>query len=214
MARGRKNPRSKDMLQPATVDQGMIVRRKVRFSNSNSSAAVINHRLQCRDFADNLCVGTSATTASQLAVSFRIRALKFWISSYASTAPGSFGLQFLVNNTYVTPGGSQRSFSVACVSNSIPAYLEVKPLKTELAGQWLNAFAATPNRLLDLNVGAGTVVLCELDIEYVLNQNQTGQAVSAAVSGASIGQIYTRALDSASGTNLWPPVTGQGLFQI
>jgi hypothetical protein len=81
-----------------------------------------------------------------------------------------------------------------------------------LASSWSSARTGAI-KYFDISVGPQAQVIVELIIEYTLNNDEGAQSVSAAVAAATVGQIYTRALDNTT-TAVFVVSGGQGLLQI
>lgn len=165
-------------------------------------AASANDTVTPQDLGDFICVATATTAAYQLAKAIKIRKVEMWGPPASNLNPVTVACEFASPNAG-TYGNSAKKTDTS-VGSTEPAHLVHRPPKGSQASQWIDSTVG--NVLFRLTYPANAII----DITYsaVLRDESGVQAVAGAVAGATVGQLYYRALNSASSstTNL-PPVS-------
>lgn len=120
-----------------------------------------------------------------------------WCNPAGNLAADEIALQWVGGSTV---GGPERKISALVLGTARPSHLGGSPPAGSMASLWING-GGTQN-LIEITVVAGTVI--DLVIEQVVNNNDAVIAVTAAVAGATVGQVYVRALDSTATSQLVP----------
>lgn len=178
--------------QPQALRASIQVDKVVRFKNT---AALSNVSVIAQDLLDLFCVATSAVAAYGLATSVKVRKLEMWVDPVAG---GSFcSIEDLTNGNVGAPSRIKEDTTLGVTR---PAHLVWKPATGSLQSLWCNQ--GVGGKLFELNSsGAGYV---DVHYSFVLQDGETPIAVGAVVAGATVGQLYCRALNSSTGTNLLP----------
>ncbi len=178
--------------QPQTLRASIQVDKVVRFKHA---AALSNVSVIGQDLLDLFCVATSAVAAYGLATSVKVRKLEMWVDPVAG---GSFAsIEDLTNGNVGAPNRIKEDTTLGLTR---PAHVVWKPAAGSLQSLWVNQ--GVGGKLFELNTsGAGYV---DVHYSFVLQDGETPVAVGAAVAGATVGQLYCRALNSSTGTNLVP----------
>jgi hypothetical protein len=156
------------------------------------AAGLANQQVTYAQILDGIIVATSAVTASKLFDQVKIKAVEIWAAgltpqSGVVNTPATVSLTF--NGDTVGSSGSARVFSDTSVSIQ-PAHIRCTPEKSQ-ASQWQadgagNAFIfSAPN---------GAII----DVEVQFRNDDSAPTASAAVVGATTGEIYYRGLDSVA----------------
>ncbi len=170
----------------------------IRFqAQATATTAVITQR----DLGDFLCMATGATAAYQLISAFKINSVEMWGNT---SAVGALGLTVSIDWAGTTAGtygsSSKQSDTVLGVAR-VPHLFSKPPAKSQVA-EWQPSLGSA--QLFTIFLQAGGVI--DVNVSIILRDDTGVQAVSAAVAGATVGQMYYRCLDSTS-TNLLLPVS-------
>jgi len=178
--------------QPQALRASIQLDKVVRFKNA---AALSNVSVIAQDLLDLFCVATSATAAYGLSTSVKMRKLEMWVDPVAG---GSFcSIEDLTNGNV---GAPSRILEDTTLGVTRPAHVVWRPATGSLQSLWCNQ--GVGGKLFELSSsGPGYV---DVHISLILQDGETPVAVGAAVAGATVGQLYCRALDSSTGAALLP----------
>lgn len=171
--------------QPMQLQASIQVDKVVRFS---FDGPLSNVRVDDTDLLDLFCVATSASAAYRLASAVRLRRIEMWgepVSGGSSVSIEDVGT--------LSPGVGSPSRVVEDTTLGIsrPAHILWRPRLQSIQSMWLSA---DDGRSLLLISSTGTGYL-DLHVSFMLQDGETPVAVTAPVSGASVGQLYVRSLD-------------------
>ncbi len=196
--RANKSSRSAGMgelrfAHPPSINPQIRHSQRMRYVVSNGGAALTNQQVTFANILDGIIVAMTSTTASKLFDQVRIRAVEIWAAGL-TPASGVVNTPAFVavtwNGDQVGASGSGRVYSDTSVS-IVPAHVRAVPEKLSQASQWQangagNAFLFTaPN---------GAII----DVEVEFRNDDSAPTASAAVVGATAGEIYYRGLDSVA----------------
>jgi hypothetical protein len=165
----------------------------VRFQASAAGTSSVSNI----DIADMFCVAATAISAYQLAKAIRIRKVEMWGPPPATLAPVTVSVEW--------PGvdGNSVQHSDTSIGATRVAHLCAKPPKEALCSMWRTGSAVT-NFLFTLNYPINAIV--DVHVSLSLQEQAGAIAVTAAVAGATVGQLYCRKLDSTTSA-LLPPIS-------
>jgi hypothetical protein len=161
--------------------------------------------LTFEDFADLMCVATSATTAKRLWDAVRVREVEVWAANSAGDSSNTVEIEYLQT---LNVGGPGFTFSDTAMGLQNVAHICTRPPKLSRTDFWLsNSTGASGNDvdLIRLAVPKGGVV--DVTLDFAFYDNDAPINVTGAIAGATTGKIYCRPLDSASGTAILVPVS-------
>jgi hypothetical protein len=141
-------------------------------------------------------MATAANAAYGLFEAFRIRCVEMWAPPSSTGAATTVAIEEGPAGSAL--GNPSRRISDVTMGQSRPAHVRWVPQRDTLLANWITA--ATSNLLL-FTGPTGTTI--DIHLSYTLRDN-LGSAVSAAVAGATTGQVYVRSLNSNGGNNIVP----------
>lgn len=149
------------------------------------------------DLFDLLCMAATSTSAYELCSAVRIKSLKIWGPMASDLSPVSVAIEYSATTSPAAPSEVRSDTSVGSTE---AAQLSFPPPKGSIWSLWINGSGST---VFYLTGPANSIV--DLTLEQQLRCDQGVAAVSAAVSGATAGQVYVRALDNG-GSKLLVPI--------
>ena len=187
-------------LQPGPYVPTIIVSKVFRFQ---AASALSGYVVQTRDLGDMLCVAVTATSAYQLAKAIRVRKVEMWgVAGQDGRSGSTISIDWL-GGTAGTIGSNIKQSDSTIGTARIP-HLVSKPNKMSQAAQW-QAANQSPADLFSITLPANGVI--DVHLSLVLLDDAGVNAVTAAVAGATVGQLYCRALASNASTSSLPPVS-------
>lgn len=181
---------------PPQLTIPVVVGKVFRFQSTSASTG---SAIKVSDISDLLCMAATTTSAYALASAIRVTKVEMWGPMASTLVPVTISCDFSGQSAgSVGPSSLKSDTSVGFRA----AHLVAKPPKDSQASLWQpNNSAAT---LFTMVYPSGTIV--DLHYSFVIQETASVQAVTAAVAGATVGQVYLRKLDS-SGTAILPPVS-------
>ncbi len=148
-------------------------------------------------------MANTTTTAYRVFSSAKINSISLWGPMASDLAPVTVTIEYQ-SPTATGIGAPNRLKSDTSVGSTACAFIRASPPRNSLAGNWIGQ--AGTSTLFTLTGPVNTIV--DLNITFVLQNGETPTAVTNAVAGATVGQVYCRGLDalSAAGTVI-PPVS-------
>lgn len=183
--------------QPTSLRASIQVDKVIRFKWTGAVLAV-PVALQDTDLLDLFCVATAANVAYRLSSAMKLRKIEMWVDPVAGGSLAS--IEDVAASSGV--GAPSRILEDTTLGVSRPAHLVWKPAPGSIQGMWISD---SSNEVL-LLIAASTSGYLDLHISYVLQDGETPVAVSAAVAGATVGQVYIRSLFQSAGVAA-PPVS-------
>lgn len=189
---------------PPAFNATIVFRKKFRFQ-ANSAAA--NQPTYLTDLKDLLCFATGSTAAYELASGVRLRRVQIWGPMASNLTPVTAAVEF--PPLAVAVGQPSMITSDTSMGATRAAYVNARPKPQSFAGNWLPSAGlsgATTTPVMYLTYPTGAVV--DVDLDFVLQNAESPQAVNATVSAATVGKIYVRGLDeiATSGSPTLVPV--------
>lgn len=192
----RSNKRSQQSLKlaPPPISVNPIRSLTLRFVASN---ALVHTPITDTDLMDLICMASGATAAYRLFGSFRLNRVKVWGPMASNLTPVTISLQF---PAVPVPGfsGPTKLLTDTSIGSVRCAHINATVPRATYAFQWQTYTVGAGNQLFYLDGPVNTIV--DVTFQYVLFNNFDGVTgsiqVNAAVSGATAGIIYIRALDS------------------
>ncbi len=181
---------------PQSFTPTKTIRSTYRFQ---SSAALSRVAVTIQDLLDLLCVAESATVATGLCQGVKLQAAKIWGPMASSLEPVTVAIEYANSATVGAPTSLRSDTSMGSAK---AAALSYPPPQGSLASLWLSS-GSPSQTILYLTGPSGSIV--DIVLHQVLLSETAAMAVSHAVSGATPGQVYVRALDS-NGSGLLVPV--------
>jgi hypothetical protein len=171
-----------------------------RFQATNAASETF----KAQDLGDLLCVATNTNVAYQLANAVKIRKIEMWGPPASSLTPVTVSLDW--TGEEAGSFGNQRKIMDTSVGATRSAHICVKPPKTSQLSQWQPPTGgASPRVLCDISYPANAIIDLHFSVMLRGDTNGTNAAqVGAAVTGATVGQVYCRALTSNTSSNLKP----------
>lgn len=153
------------------------------------------------DLLDLLCVGSSSTTATRILDGIRIKKIEMWAANSAGNASNTCQVEYL-NQNVAGIGGPGWLLNDTAVGLYDIAHVSSIPPSDSKVGSWITGFSST--NLFELTMPQGCIV--DIVADLVLMETENGTAVSGAVSGATVGKLYMRPLDSTNASPVMLPV--------
>ncbi len=173
---------------------------KHRFRFVVTNAGGINYALTANDFADLLCVATSANVAYRLWDSVRIRAIEMWCANSSGSSSNTVQVEYSSVGSY---GGSTGiTYNDTALGTANIAHVKTSPPPMSLASFWIGRTENT--ELVTITGPQGSVI--DLVLEFAFNDTETPVLVTGTVSGATTGKMYCRPLPNSGGTAVAFPV--------
>lgn len=177
---------------PPSIDVPILVGKKYRFV---TSAAISGRLLTFTEICDLLCMAATTTSAYRIMTAVRLRAIEIWASAPSLDSPVT--VSFQARSTTAGMSGRSQQRSDTSMGFDRPAHIKYIFSEREQVGQWQNANSTAIYG--EITVPKGAVI----DLTYtaaVQESSSTPFAVAGAVAGATVGQIYLRALDNGQAT--------------
>jgi hypothetical protein len=193
----QNNGQNRSIPAPPSFNATFQSHKTLRFEASSASPAG-GTLITSQDLYDLLCMATSTTAAYDLFSGLRLRKIRIWGPMPSSLVPVTVAIEYLANSTVGQPSRIKCDTSIGSTK---AAYVEFAPPAKSLLDFWVPSVSATS--LIALTFPANAIV--DVVMDFVLQNGETPEAVGAAVSGATVGKIYCRALDS-NGSGLLSPV--------
>lgn len=190
------------IVHPPALSVNLLIRQKIRFQAGAASTGFNNVNVA------NICGLTAfSTTSTQLFTVFsavRVREIEMWGPTTSSLAPVTVAVRYPAG---VFSGISNPEVTHADVSigSTVPAYVRSKPPKAAIASNWVSA--DLNSTLFQVLYVLNTIV--DLTFEGQLSLSTGGPSVAPfiySVVGATVGDIYTLALDLLPSTGPLVPV--------
>jgi hypothetical protein len=189
--------------RPPDVIVSIPINHKVRFANV--AAGTLNFTLQINDFAQLWVVAATSTTAFCLFDALRIRKIEMWFAaSVASTSSSALIEDYQTTNS-VYLGAPSRTKVSSMPSPGENGYIVWTPKKGSVQDSWFNTAAASTAPILRMTMPANAVIDLTFSATLADGTNSPTQTTTA-VSGATAGQVYCRALGCSNSTTQCPPI--------
>lgn len=181
---------------PPQITSSIQIDKTIRFK---ASSALSDASVNVNDLHDVLCMAVTATSAYRLPRTVKLRKIEAW------APPDNVGASVTLSvEDVLTIGGfsaPSRRVEDVTMGQSRPAHVVWTPKNDSPLSKWLSNLSASA---LILNAPTGTTF--DVSLSYILQDGESPIAVSAAVAGATVGQMYIRSLNSTGSNNL-PPVS-------
>jgi len=183
---------------PPTFSSSKVISSRYRFeANAAQSGTVIG----VEDVAELLVMATAANAAYRICSGTRIRSISMWGPMASDLKPVTLELEYSASpGSGAGPGAPSTRVTATSMGSMKAASLRYAPPVGSLASLWLDQ--SISGSLFKLSCPANTIIDILLD-QQVLNDTSPA-AVGAAVAGATVGQVYVRALDSNGSVQLIP----------
>ncbi len=186
--------------KPPQYKSQPVLRRTLRFvASAVQSSVVITPKSLCASLG-SVCA-SNTTTMYILAGSVRVRRIQMWVGTATS------GTQANVLVNFYTTGVAATNYEVGddTINSSTLAYISVKPPSGTQAQFW-NPVSSTTT-LFSLTSSANCVM--DLDLEYIMSDNDTGNPTYASTQVGTIGNVYYINLN---GVNSFAPYLLSSLY--
>jgi hypothetical protein len=146
-------------------------------------------------FLDMFAVAATATSAYRIIQSMRIRKVTIWQNPHtAASGLGMPMISFTWSSNSTTVGNPTSTITDTSGSSAQPAYVSVSPPKGSISSFWFDDLGGA--ELFDFvsstSAGPGPFTV-DFDFDWILDNSTAGPvAVSRAVAGATVGQLYVR----------------------
>jgi len=189
------------LIHPPQLTPDIQFRKTFRFKAS----AAKNGSFSDVDLFNMLVLASSTTNCWRLLTGIRIRKLEIWAPMLSDLVPVTVTAEFSgVSTTNVSSvGGPRRMHSDTSMGSNCPAHIVAKPDPGSLAAFWFNYLnvIATATPICSLVISINSII--DLTVDCVVSNNETVASVIV-IAGATVGQVYLRALDS-TGANVLVP---------
>jgi len=193
----RRNRRRGAPMSPPTFSASKVISSRYRFECNTSLGQT---PVTAQDLLDLLCMATGTTAAYRICSAVKLRSVRMWGPMASDLKPVTCEVEYaqsesaaIGNPSTVRSDTSIGATRGACVSYAPPA--------GSLASFWQPRVAS--DELFYLTGPANSIVDIVLDQQVVLNISDV-DAVGGSVSGATVGQVYVRPLDSNGSKYLQP----------
>jgi hypothetical protein len=183
-------------LSPPPFDPVITVAKRLRFQTATT---LVNVNVSAVDLFDMVCVATSASAASQLFRSLRIREIEIWGPMPQALTPVTTSIEFY-NDSGSNVGAPSKIVSDTSMGSMRAAHCRYRPPARSGPGLWL--VPDSTGAVFTLNGPAGSVV--DLSFTGTCQDENAPGTVTAVVAGATAGKLYIRALDSNGAKDLVP----------
>ncbi len=182
--------------QPKQFQSTARVDKLFRFKSG--SATTVN--LSVTDLGDLFCVAATTTSAYQLGAAVKVKHIEIWGPPSSSLDPVTVSVEWL--GTTAGTFGNSLLVSDTSVGATRVAHIKSRPPVGSQVAQWQPSASTATICQLTFPVNA----IIDLRYSVMLRGDNGGSpvAVTAAVAGATVGQLYCRALTSTSSTTLVP----------
>lgn len=202
-ARQNKAPRVRGNSNPPQITSTIMVKNhRFRFV---SNAGAYTGTVTFDDLADLMCVATTATTAVRQWAALKLKQVEIWAGNSAGNASNTVQMEWVDT---VNIGGSDIVITDTAIGLMDIAHIKSSPPGGSKAADWLNNSSGSSGSdftILNINLPQGAIIDITLDVNFY--DTDSAVSVTGAVAGATTGKTYCRALDSASGTALLPPIS-------
>lgn len=175
----------------ATVSQS----KSFRFQ---ASSALTNTVITFADLQDLMVIGTGTTSAYDLWSATKLNRVTIWGPMGSSLEPVTVSVQYPSVGNAIS--GPSKIKSDTSMGSARCAFVDSKPPAMSSQAMWQTTQNETPAFVL--NAPAYSIV--DVHLSFVFQDAETPVAAGAAVSGATLGKIYLRALDSYGSALLAP----------
>lgn len=191
---GNRRNGNRGTVHPPEIAPTMVLHRRVRFK---ATAASASDQLTAASLLDMLCVTPTAISGTQVANFVRIRSLEIWAPMAADLAPVTASIEW--NGSTVGLYGKSVRHSDTSMGSAQPAHIKTSPPPGSQVATW---FGTGVQNVAVLVYPINTVI--DVAFDLVLRDDASAVAVTGAVAGATVGALYTRALNSPVNNNLVP----------
>jgi len=165
---------------------------------SAQTADVVNSTSLC----DLLCMATGTTEAYEIARAVKVRKIEIWGPMASNLTPVTVSVEWAASGSAPVAGPSN-IISDTSMGSARCAHVVSTPPTQSACAFWQ---VASGEALFTLAYPTGSVI--DLHLSQVLFDGETPVAVTTGVAGATVGQVYCRALDSVTpGQNALVPVS-------
>jgi len=171
-----------------------VMRKKFRFQNNGVAGP---YTITDSELLDLFCVASSTTAAYRLASAVRLRSIQIWAPA-ASGGAVTTSVEFPQTGQVFSGPTTVRSDTSMGATNN--AHVSAVPPKDSLQSKWISTGNGVNYLILVLPENS----IVDIAMDLVLQNGEAPHAVTAAVTGATVGSIYVRALDSAGSADLIP----------
>ena len=197
----RRRRRVVASIHPPPFGAAVVYNKVYRFQ---ANAAVTQIPITMTNLLDMLAVATTATTATRLCASMRLRKVSLWGPPASTLVPVTVALEFNTGAAATGLGSPSTLRSDTSVGATEPAHVVGRPPANGLAGMWFAGGGTT--QLMLITGPINTIV--DVEVQYVLQNGEAPVALAAAPVGATAGEVFVRALDGvAAATTQLPPLS-------
>jgi hypothetical protein len=187
----------------------MSVYKRLRFVSTGPNDPS-GYSVTSTDLMDLYCMAVTSSSAYQIFNSVRVLAVEVWVPSALDTTNNAP----VVNSCFVeypamvlSTGLGGKSVRIVDTSTSLDRAAHVRALPPEgsYASMWTTNTTVAGTNIL-FNIGAAsTGCVVDVTIELTIRDSSLApQPVTASVAGATVGQVYVRALSSTTSGALVP----------
>jgi len=182
---------------PSQMRANLESSHRFRFVSSNGAATTVSTRDLLQACG---CVATTATSASGIFGSVRLKQIELWTPAPSQGASATCSVRWYASNAGIAPN---REVSDTSVSTATPAHLRTSPPRGSLTGFW--QVDGLNSQLFDLVAPPGTIIDVWVDLILADGPAEPG-AAALTVAGATVGALYYFALDGRA-SGLYLPVS-------
>ncbi len=175
----------------------MQFKQKFRFQ---SSTAMINEQITTASLLTLLQMATTTTTGQSLVSAVKLRRVSVWGPPAADLIPVTASIEYSVGTNAGNIGSRPQIHSDTSVGSTRVASVSIAPERNSAAAMWQNRnqnTTGTTGAFFILNGPVNSIV--DVDVDMVLLNGEVPSG-AASTTGATVGVIYCRPLDGASGT--------------
>jgi hypothetical protein len=185
------NGQRADSRKPPQLNTHPTITAKYRFTVTSAMVATY-----CGSYSIQEAIGVMAVTSTSafpIAPVFRLNRLQIWGTTPAAGSSSVIGVVFGSASQSFEDGSQWQDVS----SNpSAPPYLDVRPPKKSLVGNWMQPSDGFNVGLFGITAGVGSII--DMTVSFKLNDAAviaTGSPGGITVAGATVGQMYYEGID-------------------
>lgn len=193
----RSNPGTRTAAHPPPFTPSITVSKHQRFQAS----AAGTYTIKAVDLGDLICMAATATSAYQLARTVKLQKITVWGPPSDTLVPVTTSLEW--SGITAAVQGNSLTLSDTSIGATTPSCVSGSPPRTARASQW--QLSTDVGVLCTITVPLNAII--DVHYKFVVEEKAGLTSVTGAVAGASVGQVYCRALTSSTSTTALPPLS-------
>jgi len=200
-SRSRKNANVQQLIQHPPMLKSLNPKLEFRI-RYQSASALSNVNINVGEFLDTLTFAASATVGYRTLQAIRMKSIRMWGPMSSTLTPVTVSVEWLSGTSSPLFGGPSKFISDTSIGSTACAHVRSTPPSESLSSKWFQGSSLQSTILCQLNGPTGTII--DIVWEGVFAASGVANSVSTAISGATAGVQYVRALDSAGSSLIVP----------